>query len=388
MTAAAGALTFETVSTHDGFHALRDGWDDVVREMPRPSAFMLHGWLDAWWMHFGAHAELAVRVARRDGRLVGVLPFCVRRRYGGRVAEFLGGNHSDLADLAVRKGEDDGVAETLVDRAASGSHDYADLFGLPGPSRLAGAARERLGVLERVEAPVLDLSSGWDAVYKAKVSSKRRYAQRRKRQKLAELGNLEVEIARTWDELEPALQDGYRLHEQRWAGRPDRSQFGTPAGLRFYLDGYRALAELGVSRVVTLKLDGRAIAFHSYLLFCECAYSDRLGFDPALGRFSPGFLNTLDWLEAAAAEGAKRVEFLGGTEEYKLVFADRFEPLHVGIGLATTARGRALAAARLASIRARRRLKRSERLRKLYVEGLAPARRFAGRLRGGANGAA
>ena len=53
----------------------------------------------------------------------------------------------------------------------------------------------------------------------------------------------------------------------------------------------------------------------------------KLAFDPRFARYSPGFLNTLDMIEAAAAEGLTRVEFLGGPEQYKLVFSDRLDPL-------------------------------------------------------------
>jgi CelD/BcsL family acetyltransferase involved in cellulose biosynthesis len=110
-------------------------------------------------------------------------------------------------------------------------------------------------------------------------------------------------------------------------------------------------------------------------------YVHRLAFDPALARFSPGLVNTLDAIEAAADEGLERVEFLGGDERYKLELADRFEPLYHGFGLASGARGRAYAAAHLSGIRLRMRLKRSPRLHRLYVDGVAPVRRLGRRSR-------
>ena len=105
-------------------------------------------------------------------------------------------------------------------------------------------------------------------------------------------------------------------------------------------------------------------------------YVHRLAFDPEVGRFSPGLVNTLDAIEAAAEEGLTRVEFLGGGERYKLELADGFAPLYHGYGVASGVRGRAYAHAHLGAIHARRRLKRSERLHRLYFEGLAPARRL------------
>jgi len=100
-----------------------------------------------------------------------------------------------------------------------------------------------------------------------------------------------------------------------------------------------------------------------------------LAFDPEHARFSPGLVNTLDAIAAASEEGLTRVEFLGGDERYKLELADRFEPLSQGLGLAGTPQGRVVVAARAGSILLRRRLKRSETVKKLYYDGLAPLRR-------------
>ena len=118
-----------------------------------------------------------------------------------------------------------------------------------------------------------------------------------------------------------------------------------------------------------------------YFLLAGRMYVHRLAFDPALARLSPGQVNTLDALEAAAAEGATLVEYLGGGERYKLELSDRLEPLHQGLGLARTPQGQAVVALRLGIIHGRRRLKRSPALRRLYFEGLAPVRRLAGRAR-------
>jgi CelD/BcsL family acetyltransferase involved in cellulose biosynthesis/predicted ATP-grasp superfamily ATP-dependent carboligase len=376
--------TFETIDSAEGFEALgAEGWDELVRAMPRPSPFMLHAWLSAWWRHESHGATLAVQVARRNGVLVGALPLCIVRRRGLGVTIFLGGVHSALADLIVAETEPESTGRALAERAAKLNHDLADLFGLPAASRLAAALGERLRLVERVEAPTLDLSNGWDATYRAKTDSKKRNLHKRRRRQLSELGTLEFVRARTPGELEPALEDAVRLHEARWEGRPDGSGFATESGKRFNAEALAAFAARDAARIVTLKLDGRAIAFHYYLVFARRMYVYRLAFDPAFARFSPGLLATLDALEWAGEEGLERVEYLGGGERYKLELSDRLEPLSQGLGLAQTSRGRLYVATRLASIATSRRLKRSQRLRKLYFDGLAPARRLAARVRSG-----
>jgi CelD/BcsL family acetyltransferase involved in cellulose biosynthesis len=373
-------LEVETIGRAEDFKRLAPEWDPLVRAMPRPSPFLLHAWLEAWVRHYGEGAELTVHVARREGRLVGALPLLVRRRLGLKTARFLGGRQSALGDLLLAPGEDVATGAALASRVQA-SADLIDVYGLPTRSRLAEMLGSSLAVTQRVEAPVLDLTPGWEAVYEAKTSSKKRNLHRRRRRQLSEVGRLEVVVARQLEELLPALEEAFRLHDLRWEGRPDGSGFASPRGRPFQREALAALAALDVPRIVLLRLDGRAVAFHYYFAFEGCMYVHRLAFDPALARFSPGLVNTLDTIEAAAEEGLTRVEFLGGAERYKTELADGFEPLCHGLGLAGNAPARAVVAARLGAIRLRLLLKRSPSLHRLYMDGAAPLRRLTQRSR-------
>lgn len=374
--ASAEWLRFETIIELDRFVAFRSSWNDLVRSMPRPSPFLLVDWLAEWWRHYGAGGEPRVEVALRGDQVVAALPLFVRSYAGVRVASFLGGGTSALADLLLADGEDRSTARSLAQRAASSGFHLVDLFGLPADSVLAASAGRPLHLIQRVEAPVLDLDRGWDVVYRERTSSKQRNQHKRRRRQLSELGKLDVVLARSLGELEPALEDAFALHARRWEGRPDGSGFVTPAGQRFHRDALQALARADAARIMTLKLDGRAIAFHYYFVLRNRMYVHRLAFDPALSKYSPGLVNTLDAIEAASAEGLTRVEFLGGAERYKTQLADRLEPLYQGVGMAGGAVGAILAAQRLGAIRLRSTLKRSPRLHRFYLDGLAPTRRL------------
>jgi CelD/BcsL family acetyltransferase involved in cellulose biosynthesis len=294
-----------------------------------------------------------------------------------RVTQFVGTHASALADVLLADGESVSTGAALAQRAGEMRHDVADVFGLPAGSVFASALGSKLRILERVESPVLDLSAGWDEVYRAKTDSKKRNQHNRRRRQLSEIGPVDVVRARVLSELEPSLEDAFRLHELRWSGRPDGSDFAGTHGRPFNRAVMRQFAAQDLARIVLLRVDGRAIAFHYYFAFCNRMHVYRLAFDPELGRYSPGLVNTLDALAWAGDEGLERVEYLGGGERYKLELSDGLQPMHQGLGLATTPQGHAYLATRLGAIRTVRRLKRSTALRKFYFDKLAPLRRLA-----------
>jgi len=369
--------TVTTITETGDFAALAPEWDALVLAMPRPSPFLLHGWLLAWWGQHGGRGRLAVHVAREDGRLTGALPMFEERRFGLRVAHVIGRDAAALADVLVAADAAGATASRLVACAMASGADFADVFGLPADSRLAAAAGpRRLLLVPRAEAPVLDLGAGWDAVYEARTSAKRRSLHRRRRRQLGQLGALTFEVAQEPEPLAAALEDAFRLHAARWQDRPEASGFATPAGRAFHRAALRALAPSGVARIALLRVAGRAVACNYSFVLGDTLYFHELAFDPALARWSPGQVTTLAALEAAAADGVRRVEFLGGAERYKLELADRLEPLYQGLGLASSAQGRAAVAARAAAVHGRQRLKRTP-VRRLYYDGLAPARRVA-----------
>ena len=378
--AAPTGVTVGRASTPEAFAALAPAWDELVRAMRRPSPFLLHTWLAEWWRHYGEGNELCVLAAHRGERLVGALPLCLLHRHGLRVLTFLGDHDSVLADLLVAPGEGHDVEVALTQRALELEHDYVDFYGLPAENRLTPSlGPKRLHLIERAEAPVLDLESSWEETYAARTSRKGRSLHRRRRRQLMEHGRLELEVARTEEELARALEDAFVLHDLRWDGRPDGSGFTTETGFRFHRSVVRAQAASDVARITTMKLDGRPIAFNYYFVFADRMFGYRLAFDPTLGRFSPGLLNTLDSIGLACEEGVRRIEFLGGPERYKSDLADGFEPMYEAVGHAASIRGSVAVAARVGTVKTRRFLKRSPTLRRFYFEGLAPVRRLVGR---------
>ena len=166
-------VAFRAVETLAEFRRHAAAWDALVEAMPRPSPFMLSAWLVPWWEHFGRDRTMRVESAFVGDELVGGLPLELERRRAVTVARLMGREHAALGDIVVR---DDVAAEVvpgIVDRLSHLPADYCDLFGIAREGRLHGALARDHSLVERVQAPVLDLRAGWESVYRAKTSAAR-----------------------------------------------------------------------------------------------------------------------------------------------------------------------------------------------------------------------
>jgi CelD/BcsL family acetyltransferase involved in cellulose biosynthesis len=357
---------YKVISTETAFAELADSWDGLVRAMPRPSPFLLHTWLVEWYQHFGRGTDLAIQAAFREQGLVAAFPLVHRPWRGLRAGRFLGGEQSSLADLLLSPSEERSTAAALIERATA-QHDFAELFGLSAGGNVAAiAAPGDLHLFTRADGPVLELTDDWDALYERKTSSKHRSTFRRRRQQLEKAGSVDFAFARRREDVHPALDDCFRLHALRWAGRPDGSGFATPAGVSFHRAVLPALAERDVIRLITIRFEGRAIAFALAFAVAGRLYGYRMAFDPSFGRYSPGMLALHELLASASREGLRRVEFLGTGDRFKLDLADDVEPIYLGLGLAGSARGRAVVAARTGVLRLRQRLSQSATARRAF----------------------
>jgi CelD/BcsL family acetyltransferase involved in cellulose biosynthesis len=374
----AALLSVRVLTDMAAIAQLESSWDTLVEGMPRPSPYLLSAWICAWLAEATFGSEPYVLVAERGGRIVGIAPFATVTHKRTRIAMFAGAHESALGDIVLASGEPPATARLLLG-ALPGSHAAAlDVFGLPAASVLEEAAGSRMRFVERVESPVTEMPDGWEAAYARHTSSKRRNQDRRRERQLAELGHLETSLATDAETVRADLPAAFELHRLRWQGRPDGSTFGLPGGQRFQQQALPQLADDGRFAMLTMRLHGRPVAFHSWFVIGSTIYLHRNAFDGELSRYGPGLVALRRSLAAASERGARRVEYLGGAEQFKRDLADRFEPLYQGFGLARGIAGHAYVARSQLEIAVRKRLKRSDRLHRLYQSGaLRPHRRVA-----------
>ena len=138
------------------------------------------------------------------------------------------------------------------------------------PAGLAALPQGLLRLVQRLEAPVCDLGPSWEAAYTSRLSSKARSedAGACASSRSSAPSSRRSHAARR----RPRAVEDARRPRPAWGGRRDASGFITDTGKRFHRAALLALADQDVARGLTIRLDGRPIAFSLYLQLAGRSY--------------------------------------------------------------------------------------------------------------------
>lgn len=341
------------------FEALAGEWNELLGRSHHRSAFMRHEWMSAWWRCIGAPSgvrSLHVLLVRdAQGRLAGVLPLQLERHgrgpWGRRALHFLGSwpeapEHLDaIADAGCAAAVVDALVEALAERrAAFDTIELLDLAEgsllLPALQRWAAASRLPCRTREWQLCPYIALEGTFDK-YLMTLTQKHRYKVRLFGKRLAAAHEIEFQVASTWPEVAPALEEMFRLHAMRWTLKTDDvSGFDDPAVHAFHRAASERLAAADGVRVFLLLADKRAVAACYCFVEGGRMYFFQPGFDPAFRKLHVGKVLLARVIEYCYRNRLVEFDFLRGTEEYKFDWTERKRPT-LACDIALSGRGKA-----------------------------------------------
>jgi CelD/BcsL family acetyltransferase involved in cellulose biosynthesis len=328
-------MILETIEDSAGFRRLRDEWNELLEASNSNCLFLTWEWLHTWWRHLSDGRRLSILTARREGRLVAIVPLALRPQQlrllmPFHTLEFLGTGSvgSDYLDVIIRRGMEEETVRVLADYLGHGKQvlEFAqfkrgDSCAAPA---LAGQLRDRNWSSTEVTigvCPFIDLSGrSWESYLATLGHEYRRNFKRRLRQLTAQFA-FSFELAVSEDQRREALQALLDLHERRWQERGGSDAFHTP-DLRAFHDELTQLAlQRGWLRLFLMRLDGRPAAALYGFMYDRRFYFYQQGFDPRFARYSLGLVMTGLTIQEAIKEGAGEYDFLSGDEEFKFHWA-------------------------------------------------------------------
>ena len=293
---------------------LRSEWDALVDTVAAPPWFR-STWVQAWMTAFGT-GRLELIEARREGRLVGLVPM---QRSAGGLRSTTNYHTPSFGLLAADEAAREALATALVGLAPS----TLSLAFVPGgdPTEMAISEAARLAgrrsvrrVLER--CPFIVPEGSFEAFLAARRGHMAREIRRRER-RLADQGRLSFQVHDGADDLPRLLDEGFAVEAAGWKGQRGTAIGSSSRTRGFYTAVAGSLAARGALRLGFLRLDGRPFAFDLAIEEGGVHSLLKTGYDPAMRASGPGMLLRARMLERAFDLRLQRYDFLGHDDPWK-----------------------------------------------------------------------
>lgn len=327
------ASTMMASDTPDAGHR-RARWAALARDAAEHNVFYAPALLGAALDHLAADGAVRLVEVEVDGALIGLLPVVVAPRHGrlplACVANWMH-DHCFFGAPLIAKGHEVAAWRGFLEQldAARWACGFLHLRGLDAAGANAAAiealcVEQRRGreEIHRYDRAMLRSDLTADAYWETHVRPKKRKEYRRLQKRLADLGRVETRLLADAADLTPWCGEFLALEASGWKGREGTALACKPADAAFFTTACAAAFDAGHLHFLRMDLDGRAIAMLCNFRHGDGAFSFKIAFDEAMGRFSPGVLveianlhavqgnPDIAWMDSCAAAGHPMIDSL------------------------------------------------------------------------------
>jgi CelD/BcsL family acetyltransferase involved in cellulose biosynthesis len=323
-------IRLSTITDLGSLEALGEEWRALFVVHGRPhQVFQTFDWLVTWARIYAARQRtLTVVTGRLDGKLVLVWPLVVERRFGLRIATWMGDPLSQYGDALMVDDLDPASAEAVFEYIIALPVDVLALRRVRDDAAIAPLLRRRLGPPVNVQAsPFVDLSDRADAdAFDMRFAGKLRSSRRRRRRRLEERGP--VAFIHHGPSAEAAgLVASALAYKREWARQAGilAPALLDPRFERFFVAACEAVPEL---RVSALRCGEETLGVEISVACKGLLFGHVLAPRPGFGAWGLGGILAEQIIHNAIREGYDGVDLLAPADDYKL----EWTAVSVGVG--------------------------------------------------------
>lgn len=332
-------------------------WEEL-HECVALSPFTSHTWAVAWWQHIGkpSGAQLMVAICRDNGKLVGLIPFSIRKKGGVRILRLLSNETFYYRNFLIASPS---YCEPLWDciMKADG-YDCACIKNIHEDTNEYSFFESRLPVFRK--SVVYHYNYQNDT--RQKLESQQQKSFRRKLRKLhKKLQDREdLSFGFTARQSPPPEVAGFLINRKKlWSAEKSKRGIYDEANFaKYYEELFKLCDEKKSGLYMWLKLAGEIVGATFSIIEKGTVYAHTVTYDPKASKLSPGNFLTLEEMIWAAENDMKETNFMEGHEEYKAAFT-RTGRISCEYVYAKTLKGRVFLAAYKGLSALRRKLDRS-----------------------------
>ena len=315
-------------------------WRELYISGSQGNPFASPDWLLPWARHFVPERDLVMLAVRRDGSLIGLAPWYLKRGYPRlRRLQLLGsGRHDVLTELPqvlTAPGEARSVLRAVMNEWSQAADEW-DWLELPildeqgwfEPEWLTGVVSERGLVQHKTTraAVVLDLPEDVPALHRGLKRNLLESTHRARNRLDRAEGPWAVTAHSDQDDVRRMLPTLARLHAARahLAGRPRHpDQLAASTRLAFLEEALPLMAATGQAQILTLDVAGDAVAAQLVLRAPDATYLGMSGVHPEWWHVSAVTVLQLHAAEAAVRLGHRTFNLSVGPSVAKLRWSEQ-----------------------------------------------------------------
>lgn len=288
-----------TSAAHTGSQG---AWRDLAQDAAEANAFYAPDMLIAALDHLAGERHVRLVEVTEQDKVIGLLPVVLSPRHGrlpiGCVANWMH-DHCFFGAPILRRGHEAAAWRGFF-RELDGADWAAGFLHLEGLDAAGAnaAAIEAVCVeqgrnwreIHRYERAMLRSDLNADAYWETQVRSKKRKELRRLQKRLGELGTVATRRLGNPAELALWCDEFLALEASGWKGEQGTALANRPEHSAFFRAACSAAFASGNLHMLRIDLDERPMAMLVNFRHGSGAFSFKIAFDEALGRFSPGVL--------------------------------------------------------------------------------------------------
>lgn len=308
---------------------LRQQWNALVEKVQRPQVFYTYEWSLAVQRAYGAVLRPLLFLAYDEQEsLCGVASLAVHEDGNASFLSATTGDYCDFLSLPEHKAA---FVTGVLNELKKEGLDAATLTNLPADSdtvKVLPLASKRHGyryfartayICAQVSLSRLERRPGEN---KPVLPGKKMV--RRSLSAMGREGPVRLDHARTWNEIEPILDDFAQAHVARFLATGRTSNLARPERRMFLAELARLLSDSGWVVLTRMMSGEKALAWNYGFQFRGTWFWYQPTFDSDLEKYSPGFCLLAKLVEEASENPALSIVDLGlGAEEYKERFANQ-----------------------------------------------------------------
>jgi CelD/BcsL family acetyltransferase involved in cellulose biosynthesis len=325
----ADEIEIEILTQPADLGALEQDWQRLYRSTGGHFS-QSFSWRSLGWMHVGQPRgrRLFVVVGRAQGKVVLIWPMMIERRWGLRIARWLGPEAYDFGDVLLEQSPNGNkwLDDAFIAIQHSNQVDILRMYYLQEDATLnlwLKARKRNAPAPQNTFVIRRDAWSDWSSYLNSR-SRKLRYNLKSRLRRLGELGKVDICIVQSPEELDDAV--AWTLQQKmRWV---DKTQIDAPTitgveSRHFLSEVAKHAYQCNELIVCTLRVDDRLAATH--IAFNSSKHLDlwMSARDLKLDRFSPSLLALRYLFERVFENNMTRIiDFGPGQEPYKSEWAD------------------------------------------------------------------